>query len=581
MTTPEPVKPTSRRTWTGRSQRRVSAQARAVQELAAAERALLEARQDTARFEDTRRAMSTSDTNNAAENKHQPKRWPIAKIIGAVVISLLVLAGTLIMAAVAIGMQIGFFTERLPESVQTVQLPILHVQLRIPSYAPISLEAGAWLLTLMVLMLVMCRLRYGRWHRSMLYIASSVAIINGWHTGRITNDLSTGIAFGALSILGPWIVHLYVQFLRQLVAGDTVTEAMAETGNRLIAVIRAAIQIVVMVLRYAVLGLLFHPIRSIKLLRAWADPANITPNEERLGRAWRAEILEHDERLRARMLGLRERVETNVTPQRRSLRGFLAVLFDRGNTAHALGESQGTGQQSSVPRGGHGPAVSQRPETPLPGSGDKQWPGGVLTAVRDPDESANDSTNANRSQRSSEQPSVRDDPEGDRSGVRGAFDERSYLAELGDDEHLLTEVNTLIEQLGPNSANGCERPSENVRAAFTDRGNVDEHATIDDRSPAPTSSDKDEQSNGNQPKTTVRAAGDLPVALGPQALIVRHYWLLVDRGDNVQDKSRAQIARDLGLKQGTVRRTWNECLCGQHPRPRPPATNDPANHAND
>jgi hypothetical protein len=232
MTTPEPARPPKPRVLTGWSQRRVSAQAHAVWELAAAERDLLEARQDTARFDDARRAMSTPDTDNAAENERQPKRWPVAKTIGAVVISLLVLAGTLIMAAVAIGMQIGFFTERLPESVQTVQLPILHVQLRIPSDAPISLEAGAWFLTLMVLMLVMCRLPYGRWHRSMLYMASSVAVINGWHTGRITNDLSTGVAFGALSILGPWIVHLYLQFLRQLVAGDTVTEAMTETGNR-------------------------------------------------------------------------------------------------------------------------------------------------------------------------------------------------------------------------------------------------------------------------------------------------------------------------------------------------------------
>lgn len=580
MNTSEPVRPPKRRAFTGWSQRRVRAKARAVRELAAAERDLLEVRQDTARFEDARHAMSAPVTADGATEGRGPKRWPVAKIVGAVVISLLVLGGTLVMAAVAIGMQIGFFTERLPESVQTVELPVLHVQLRIPSYAPVSLEAGAWLLTLMVLMLVMCRLRYGRWHRSMLYIASSVAVVNGWHTGRITNDLSTGVAFGALSILGPWIVHLYVQFLRQLVAGDTVTEAMAETGNRLFTVARAAVQVVVMVVRYAVLGVLFHPIRSLKFLRAWSDPANVKLSDDRLGRAWRAEILQYDERLRARMLGVRERVEANVKPRRRSLREMLAVLFGHGNAAHALGEPFRTHDQSDV-REHHAPAVSHRPETPLSGVGDEQPPGGVLTAVRDPDESTNESTNADRSGRSSERPAVRHDPEGDRSGVRGPFDERSYLAELGDDERLLTELNALIEQLGSHGANGGEQSNESVRNTFTDRHNADQHATTDDRSPTPTSDDTDEQANSARANANVRATGDLAKALGPQALVVRHYWLLLDQGENVQAKSRAQIARDLRLKQGTVRRTWNECLRGEHPRPAPHAPNAPNAPAND
>jgi hypothetical protein len=336
--------------------------------------------------------------------------------------------------------------------------------------------------------------------------------------------------------------------------------------------------------RYGVLGVLFHPIRSVKLLRAWADPANVELHDNRFGRAWRAELIEHDERLRARLLGVRERVASKVKPQRRSLRGYLASLVGRSNAAEALPEPPGTGQQSSLPRGDHGPAVSHRPETPLPGIGDEQHPGGVLTAIRDSDE-PNDSANADRSQRSTQQPGVRDDPEEDRSGVHGPFDERSYLAKLSDDERLLTELNALIDQLGSQGANGGERPSENVREAFTDQDNVNEHTTIDDRSPALTSRDTTEQSNGDQAKTTVRAARDHSEALGPQALIVRHYWQLVDQGDNVQAKSRAQIARDLSLKQGTVRRTWNECLRGQHPRPTPHTpntpTNDPANQAND
>jgi hypothetical protein len=558
-----------------------------VRELAAAERQLLEVRQDIARFENTRRAMPAPIQENADGREHESKRWSVAKIVGAVVISVLVLAGTLVMAAVAIGMQIGFFTARLPESLQTVELPVLHVQLRIPSYAPVSLEAGAWLLTLMVLMLVMCRLRYGRWHRSMLYIASSVAVVNGWHTGRITDDVSTGVAFGALSILGPWIVHLYVQFLRQLVAGDTVTEALAETGNRLITILRSALHAVVTILRYAVLGVLFHPVRSIKFVRAWSDPANVRPTEERLGRAWRTEILEHDERLRARILGVRQRVQTNVRPPRRSFHGFLAALFGHGNTGHALGDPPGTGQQSGA-HWDHGPAVSHRPETPFSSVGDEQRPGGVLTASRDPDGPSNESRNVGRSERSSEQSAVRDDPEGDRWSVRGPFDERSYLAELGNDERLLTELNALLRQLESDRANSDEQSNESVRDTIANRDNVERQATTDDRSPSLTSDDTDEQTNdahANTPVRAVRSAGEVHKTLGPQALIVRHYWLLVDQGVNVQDESRAQIARDLRLKHGTVRRTWNECLRGEHPRPTPHApnapANDPANQPND
>ncbi|GAB3901550.1 hypothetical protein ACFQ1S_05930 [Kibdelosporangium lantanae] len=579
MTTPD--NQPKRRAWISVSRRRrLITHAQAVRELATAERDLLDVRQDTARFEDAQRAMAAPVTENANGNEREPKRWPIAKILGTIVISLLVLAGTLIMAAVAIGMQIGFFTARLPESVQTVELPVLHVPLRIPSYAPVSLEAGAWLLTLMVLMLVMCRLRYGRWHRSMLYIASSVAVVNGWHTGRITHDLSTGVAFGALSILGPWIVHLYVQFLRQLVAGDTVTDALADTGNRLATVLRATVQALVMVLRYAVLGVLFHPIRSIKLVRAWSDPANVSVGEGRLGRVWRAELMEHDERLRARLMGVRERIETNTSPRRRSWHRVLSALFGRQGRTRVLADTFRPHERIGH-TGEHGPVVSNRPDTPLAGVGDDHRSGGVLTAVRDPDKPANDSTNADRSERSSEQPDVHGDPEGDRSGVRGPFDQRSYLTALNDDEQLLTELNALIDQFGSDDANGDEQSGKTVPDPFTDHHNPTPPTNTEHRSPALTSDDTSERSNDAQSNTTVHTAADTTKTPGPQALIVRHYWLLVDQGTNVQQASRAQIARDLGLKQGTVRRTWNECLRGEHLRPTPHTTNSPSTPAND
>src|SRR4051812_18670322 len=123
MTTPAPVEPSTRRALNRWSRRRVHATARAMQELATAERDLLQVRRDTAQFDTEQRATIGPATADVAENERGPKRWPVAKIIGAVVISALVLGGTLIMAAVAIGMQIGFFTARLPESVQTVELP--------------------------------------------------------------------------------------------------------------------------------------------------------------------------------------------------------------------------------------------------------------------------------------------------------------------------------------------------------------------------------------------------------------------------------------------------------------------------
>jgi hypothetical protein len=56
-------------------------------------------RQDTARFDDAQRALSAPGTGNPTGNEREPKRLPVAKIAGAVVISLLVLGGTLIIAA--------------------------------------------------------------------------------------------------------------------------------------------------------------------------------------------------------------------------------------------------------------------------------------------------------------------------------------------------------------------------------------------------------------------------------------------------------------------------------------------------
>jgi hypothetical protein len=152
-----------------------------------------------------------------------------------------------------------------------------------------------------------------------------------------------------------------VQFLRQLVAGDTVTEALTETRNRLTRILRLVGGAVVMVLRYAVLGVVFHPVRSVTLLRVWSDPANVTVGDSRFGRAWRAEMLQHDERLRARVLGVR--VTANVRPRRRSLRDMLAESFGHRNAADAPNETTRMNRPEGV-RQDQEPAVSHRPETP-------------------------------------------------------------------------------------------------------------------------------------------------------------------------------------------------------------------------
>ena len=156
-----------------------------------------------------------SQTKTEPNTSAKPTKLRGSRLVAAIVVTLLVFVGTMSMALVAISVQTGYFRAGLPSQIQRVELLLIGRTVEVATYAPLALEVGQWLLTLMVVVLVFCRLPYARWHRAMWTIGLSVAVVNGWHIYEITESISIGASFGAFSILGPLLVHLYVLFMRQ------------------------------------------------------------------------------------------------------------------------------------------------------------------------------------------------------------------------------------------------------------------------------------------------------------------------------------------------------------------------------
>lgn len=241
--------------------------------LAEAEGRLLAVRRATAAFRQEQQAL-TNPAVRAMSGDERPDsggpRWTPWKIVAASLITVLVFAGAATMGLVAISVQTGFFTAKLPPELRLIDLLLLERPIVLAQFAPLALETSAWLLTLMVVVLVVYRLPYGRWHRAMWYLGCSVAVINGIHTAEMST-VSIGLSFGAMSILGPTLIHLYVQFMRQLAAGRTVVEALGDTSNGVVEALRIAGRVALAVLR-VVVGVVMHPRRSVAWVSMWSVP---------------------------------------------------------------------------------------------------------------------------------------------------------------------------------------------------------------------------------------------------------------------------------------------------------------------
>lgn len=262
--------------WRGRTTRRAAARERlaaATNGLAEAEGRLLTVLRATAAFRQEQQTSARRTARAAAAgNEPHPDspRWTPWKIVAASLITVLVFAGAATMGLVAISVQTGFFRAKLPPELQLIDLLLLERPIVLAQFAPLALETSAWLLTLMVVVLVVYRRPYGRWHRAMWYLGCSVAVVNAVHTSEMST-VSIGLSFGAMSILAPTLIHLYVLFMTQLAAGRTVVQALDDTRNGVVEALRVAGRVALAVLR-VVVGVVLHPGRSIAWISMWSVP---------------------------------------------------------------------------------------------------------------------------------------------------------------------------------------------------------------------------------------------------------------------------------------------------------------------
>lgn len=189
-------------------------------------------------------------------------------LIGGV--AALVLAGAAVIALVVVGTQVGFY--RAAMKVQTVDFtPLPLPTLDLPVFTPLATEGVVWMCTLMAVVLVILNRSSGLWTRAMWLFSAVAAFVNTFHAVAENHDLLGGVVTGGLSIAGPFVVHLFVIWVRHVRSGQTLTEARIETSIRWATIGHTATAIGLAVLDHTV-----HPITAARTISVWRTYRGIT-----------------------------------------------------------------------------------------------------------------------------------------------------------------------------------------------------------------------------------------------------------------------------------------------------------------
>jgi hypothetical protein len=197
-------------------------------------------------------------------------KWTFGKVLWSVLLGSLVIALWAGLASVAIGWQTGFLNKAIPESVKVVKI-FFGPEINIPKWGPLGAELISSVFALMTIALVLQHKSFGRWHRAMWMISLGVAVLNAWHITDTAKDIGIGVLFGAYSIAGPWLLHMFVLFLQHLRSTSTGLEALVETASDL----RKYVTLVLKALGWlikAIIGVLRHPLLTIELVSEWSRP---------------------------------------------------------------------------------------------------------------------------------------------------------------------------------------------------------------------------------------------------------------------------------------------------------------------
>src|SRR5699024_5432604 len=201
-----------------------------------------------------------------------------------------VLVVSAVIALVIIGTQIGFYRSEMV--VQEVDLSKLGISrsLDLPTFTPVATEEVVWACTLLAVVLVLLNRPSRMWTRAMWFFASIAALVNTWHSITSEEDVLGGIVKGGLSIAGPFIVHLFILWVRHVRTGKTLVQARTDMATRWRTVGRFLL---------TVLGVfadhLTHPrvsVRAFSLWRLYRGSSYAT--------AWKLAVVESRERSRER-----------------------------------------------------------------------------------------------------------------------------------------------------------------------------------------------------------------------------------------------------------------------------------------
>ena len=584
----------------------VSRKARRTYELAQATTMLTNAKQHAARVDAELGATPAREEPSDDTSEGLPLSTRLLIAFTAVV----VLGIALVIAVVVIGTQIGFYRSEM--KVQLVDLSKIGIDtpLDLPTFTPIATEGVAWACTLMAVVLVMLNRPSGIWTKSMWFFSGINAAVNAWHALDTDRDLLGAVVKGGLSIAGPFIVHLFILWVRHVRTGKTLEEARHDLVIRWQSLGR---------LLLGVLGVLAdhvtHPLiarRAFSLWRLYRGAA--------YSAAWRAAVAEKLDRDRRRREHRSRR--SSFMPRERS----------RGSGAN----DEANGERLNVqPTPANGEAVNGGTTV----NGEREFVheapvNGERESVRD--------TEVNGSEVNADEVNEATVNDGEEMAAftEGLFTSSplsmnenelndaftDLIRQMNDGESVFTwtrsPVSTCNERVNGSGSlseeeaftadvNATDEHSEvNVQDAVNaaERGEV--NAPSDVNGPEVNAADPDEQSAVNAGERDgvnaevnvsigrggVNAPDDVNSERGERSptgkvnvfratgerkgtnasLVIAHYWKLVDGNEQAVDESerldlekvkRKSIAEELDLPEGTVRRVWAQCLKGKHRRP--------------
>ncbi|GLY54829.1 hypothetical protein [Lentzea sp. NBRC 102530] len=437
----------------------------------------------------------------------QGVRWTFWRGLSLAVLVPGTLAFGLFMALVVIGLQVGFWTGFLPESLQRIDLKLLNdLTLDMPQFIPIAIEGGAWIFTALAVVMVLFGRDPRRYVQYMWLLSTFAAVINTSHNSTIgqppgENDWWTGGFTGALSLLGPFIVHSLVVAITEIVKGTTIGKSLLAgvvgTASPMQLVLNAVFGVLLWVL-----DLIVHPVISVRAIGIWRGVSHFSYRD-----AWKYAA-------RPYYVGLHKTYRDRI--QKKS-----DADTNNGVTVwNAERDERDEHRDGVVP--------PPRPDSTLPPP-DGLRHGGVITAERD-----------GRDERDVE----RDDLDAlARRDLENDIEQMASVTDLQLREVFQLDGTFQDEQSG--NAKRAERDGERDKkrdSSLNSRDTVNGEVPGSGESAAETTSE--------------RRASDI---------VVYHWWKLKNAGTDPSRLNKADVARELKVSRSLVSKVFKACAKGEHP----------------